>query len=253
MPKPDEDWFDTDIAAMDLSYGEKAGLQIYRNYTRSFEEHAIKQFIDAIDREVLDLGSLRRLADLIVSEDARFLPVIVCAFADETLKAVFKQTLPERIPGGIAAMLNGYGPLSDLSKRIRLAYAFNVLSPDLMEEMDRLRSARNDISHSWDVSSLDEFFTKGRLADMHRIEESLSEKDSLEEFSGELSPLVAFRIRLIWIVARLVYEAAAYNRAKEARLRPVAALYGNPAPKWLSDVAEIALAASRRAVKEHKR
>ena len=36
MTEPDEDWFDADIAAMKLGYGEKAGLQIYRNYTRSF-------------------------------------------------------------------------------------------------------------------------------------------------------------------------------------------------------------------------
>ena len=46
MTEPDEDWFDPDIAAMKLGYGEKAGLQIYRNYTRSFEEHAIKKFVE---------------------------------------------------------------------------------------------------------------------------------------------------------------------------------------------------------------
>jgi len=34
--EPDEDWFDPDIAATNLGYGEKAGLQTYRNYTRSF-------------------------------------------------------------------------------------------------------------------------------------------------------------------------------------------------------------------------
>ena len=32
-----EDWFDDDIAAMELNYAEKSGLQIYRNYTKSFE------------------------------------------------------------------------------------------------------------------------------------------------------------------------------------------------------------------------
>jgi hypothetical protein len=46
VTEPDEDWFDPDIAAMKLGYGEKAGLQIYRNYTRSFEEHAIKKFVE---------------------------------------------------------------------------------------------------------------------------------------------------------------------------------------------------------------
>ena len=41
MTDPDEDWFDPDIAAMKLEYLEKSGLQVYRNYTRAFEEHAI--------------------------------------------------------------------------------------------------------------------------------------------------------------------------------------------------------------------
>jgi hypothetical protein len=48
LPDPDENWIDPDIAAMNLSYGEKAGLQIYRNYTRSFEEHAVKRFVETI-------------------------------------------------------------------------------------------------------------------------------------------------------------------------------------------------------------
>ncbi len=37
----DEDWFDADIASKDLDYGEKAGQQIYGNYTRSVETDAI--------------------------------------------------------------------------------------------------------------------------------------------------------------------------------------------------------------------
>jgi hypothetical protein len=125
-------------------------------------------------------------------------------------------------------MFGGYGVLSDLAKRIQLAYAFDILSPDLMEELDRLRSARNAISHSWNVDSLKDFFTKGPLADMHRMEEVLAErKDLTEELSRGFEPLAAFRLRLIWIVGRLVYEAAAYNRAKKARLHPARAAQGS--------------------------
>jgi hypothetical protein len=172
-------------------------------------------------------------------------------FADDVLKATFKEVLPDRIPGGKRSMFGGYGALSDLAKRIRLAYAFDILSPDLMEELDRLRSARNDISHSWNIDSLKDFFTKGRLADMHRMEEVLAErKDLTEELSRGFEPLAAFRLRLIWIVGRLVYEAAAYNRAKKAGLHPARALYGKPAPKWLKEVSTICLDASREIAKQ---
>jgi len=254
MTEQDQNWFDKDIAAMDLDYGEKAGLQIYRNYTRSFQEHAIKDFVATINREKIDLAELQRLITLIVNEDARFLPVIVCAFADDLLKAVFKEVLPSEVPGGKASMLGGYGPLSDFAKRIQLAYAFNVLSPDLMEELDRLRSARNAISHSWDLSNLKDFYEKGRLADMHRMEDLLPERKELaEEFAGGFKPLAAFRIRLVWICARLVFEQAAYNRAKKSNLEPVRALYGKPAPDWLVSVGREALKATREIAKQDKK
>jgi hypothetical protein len=250
VTEPDEHWFDPDIAALKLGYGEKAGLQIYRNYTRSFEEHAIKMFVEALDLEPLDLTDFQRLADLIAKEDVRFLPVIVCAFADDLLKATFKSILPDGIPGGKGSMLGGYGPLSDLAKRIQFAYAFDVLSPDLMEELDRIRSARNSISHSWNIDSLSDFFTKGRVADMYRMEELLTEGKTAEEFSDGFEPVAAFRIRLVWIVGRLVYEAAAYNRAKRARLCPARVLYGKLHPKWLGAVTKLILQATRKIAKQ---
>jgi hypothetical protein len=51
---------DPDIAAMKLEYLEKSGLQIYRNYTRAFEEHAIKRFVEALNLEPLNLTDFRR-------------------------------------------------------------------------------------------------------------------------------------------------------------------------------------------------
>jgi hypothetical protein len=240
-----DDWIDADIAAMKLSYGEKAGLQIYRNYTRSFQQHAIQHFVQTLDLEPIDLDDFRRLTKIICSEEPRFLPVVVCAFVDNVLEQVFRKALPDGIPGGKAKLFGSYAPLSDLAKRIQLAYAFDVLSPDLMEELDRLRSVRNRISHSWEISDLNEFLVKGRLAEMFRIEELLCNRSDLTDATKNLSSLAAFQIRLIWITGRLVYEAAAYTRAKNARLEPKAALYGKPPTKWLEQVSAIALEATK--------
>lgn len=165
-------------------------------------------------------------------------------------------------PAGIAAVVGLFGvqwskdqwPWSTwalIAVFAVLAYAFDVLSADLMKELDRLRCARNAISHSWNIDSLSDFFTKGRLADMHRIEELLSERqESAKEFSSGFKPLAAFRIRLVWIVGRLVYEAAAYGRAKKARLDPVRALYGKPPPKWLTEISKIGHEATREIAKQ---
>ena len=189
-----ENWFDDDIAAMNLGYGEKAGLQIYRNYTKAFEEDAIKRFVETIDCENLDISDFQNIANLIANEEARFLPVIVCAFADDILKETFKSVLPDGIPEGKASMLSGFGPLATLSKRIQLAYAFDIFSTDLMQEINRLRETRNNIAHSWNLNEFGDYFAKGRLADMYRMEELLPEHAELaSEFAGGFGPLAGFR------------------------------------------------------------
>jgi hypothetical protein len=125
-----ETWLDPDIDAMELGEHEKAGLQVYRNYTASFERHAIKRFVETIDREPFETDDLARLLNAVANDEARLLPVIVCAYADEILKDVFKRLIPENTPGGKSELLGGYGPLADLSKRVKLAFVFDILSPD---------------------------------------------------------------------------------------------------------------------------
>jgi hypothetical protein len=240
------EWFDRDIAALELGYGEKAGLQIYRNYTRSFEKHAIEKFIEVLDREPLELHEFDGFVARIVTEDGRYLPVIVSAFADDLLKKAFDAVLPDGIPGGKKSMLGGYGPLSDFAKRIQLGYAFDVLSKDLLADLDKVRSVRNQIAHSWQVTDLSQFFEGGRLADIHPVEELLGEREDLKELKRAFDSLTAFRIRMVWIMGRLVYEVAAFHRAKEARLDPHKALYGKPSPKWLVEIGRITLEATRR-------
>ena len=242
-----EDWLDQDIRLMNLCSSEKAGLQIYRNYSKSFKEHAVKNFKEILNSETINLENFERFVNIIVKEDSRFLPVIVCSFADTILKDTFKRYLVQGIPGGKDRLFSGYGPLSDFSKRIQLAYAFNIFSSDLMLELDNLRSVRNAISHSWDIESLDGFLIQGKLASMYRMEELVLEiKDIAKEFSGNLNPVTAFRIRLVWIVGRLVYESAAYNRAKEANLDPFQVLYSKHVLNWFSKISIIAMDITRK-------
>jgi hypothetical protein len=250
-PAADEEWIDLDLRELELGYGEKAGLQIYRNYTRSFEDHAIKRFRESIESEELNLDNLLKVATLLTREDIRFTPVIACGYADELLEAAFKAMLPEGVPGGRAALFSGYGPLSDLSKRIRLAYAFDVLSPDLMRDLDRVRAVRNRISHDWDMKPAFDLLQNSGLAELYPIEGDLgSRAQDFPELEKQVSTDAAFRIRLIWLLGRLTYEAAAYHRAKQARLSPHRALYESGGTAWLRKVAGVCMDATRSAVSD---
>ncbi len=241
------DFWDKDIATLDLSDEEKNGLQVFRNYKRSFDEHAEKLFTREIDNESFDLERLERVLALIVDEDARFLPVIACAYADDLLEIMFKAEIPDRVPGGKSALFGSYGPLSSLFNRLQLAFVFNMLSPDVVRDINRIRRIRNDLSHSWDISAFKGFFSKGAISELFPIDMLLAEQpDKLPEFSKTIGSLQAFRIRLVWLMARLTYETAYYSRAKRQRLDPLSALFGPNHPKWLSKVSDLAMKASKQ-------
>lgn len=243
------DFWEKEIAALDLSDLEKNGLQVFRNYKRAFEAHAEKEFAKEIDAEALDTSSLERLLTLINSEDPRFLPVIACAYTDDLLKAMFKAELPDNVPGGGSALFGPYGPFSSLFNRLQLAFVFDMLSPDLVQDLDRIRQVRKNLSHSWDISAFLDFFTKGAVTDLFPIETFFAERaEKVPGFSKDIEPLKAFRVRLVWLMARLTYEAAFYPRAKRQRLHPQSALYGPNSPKRLSRISGLAMEASKKVI-----
>lgn len=237
---------------MGLDYGEKAGLQIYRNYTRSFEKRAIELFVEALNELPFDTVELERFSSLLVTEEPRFLPIITCAFADDLLVVAFQHALPDNVPGGKKGLFGGYGPLSSFSQRIKLAVAFNVVSPDLALELDKVRNVRNKLAHSWEVSEFDALLKDSKLATIVPVESYLAEREQFKDRVAQLDELGTLRLRLVWLVCRLAYEARSYYRCKEANLNPSKALYGNPPPGWLRSVARVSLEASKRIMESRK-
>lgn len=221
------DSWDSDIAALSLTDIEKNGLQVFRNYTRAFEMRAAERFVSESNSAEYDTSKLNGILNLILAEDVRFLPVIACSFSDEQLEEMFKREIPSGVPGGRSSMLSGYGSLSQFSQRIQVAYAFNWMSYDILEELDRLRKIRNDTSHSWDINSVRSKLDT--LIDCHmiKIEEQLGDGIRLPERFWETLPKEAlFRVRLIWLLGRCFYESHLFAAAIKRRLNPQLALYG---------------------------
>ncbi len=54
--------FDEDIARLDLGEFEKNGLQVYRNYQRSFEAHSAQLYSKEVDAETFDAADLNHSA-----------------------------------------------------------------------------------------------------------------------------------------------------------------------------------------------
>lgn len=244
-------FWDTDITAMNLTDVEKNGLQVFRNYKKAFEKSAAERFVNESNAAKYDTESLDGILGLIVGEDIRFLPVIACSFSDEQLEEMFKREIPSGVPGGRSSMLSGYGSLSRFSQRLQVAYAFGWMSPDILEELDKLRKIRNDTSHSWDINSV-----RGKLdalidSSMMKIEELLGDGIRLPEKFWEALPKEAlFRVRLIWLLGRCFYESHLFAVAIKRRLNPKLALYGEAKSNLLVSVAAKCVAATKHVISE---
>ena len=241
---------DTDISAMPLTEGEKWGLQVYRNYSRAFGEHRVKEFVEQSSSFEKDVHLFEQVAKLLVSEDPRVIPVVASSYADERLEDMFRREIPDNVPGGRSALLSGFGPLARLSQRIQMAFAFGWLSQDLLTELDHLRKIRNDLSHKWDptllAKRLDELIEKKQSP----IEEQLGDGIRFAQgFHTSLLPMQRFRIRVIWALGRLTYEARLWVPAANADINPVRALYGPTPPKMLRGIAAVSLNLSQAVVR----
>ncbi|MBI6665228.1 hypothetical protein B1F77_11315 [Pseudomonas syringae] len=240
---------DPDIAAMKLSDGEKWGLQIYRNYSRAFGEHRVKKFVEKASPFEAEVKLFEQVAALVVSEEPRVIPVISAAYADDRLKEMFQREIPDGVPGGRSALMSGYGPLARLSQRIQLAFAFGWLSKDLLVEFDHIRKVRNDLSHKWDIDLLEKKMMELIEKKQRPFETQIGDSMRLpENFFSSVQPLDRFRVRTIWLLGRLTYEARLWVPALKAGITPEEALYGPNAPVMLRSIAAISVESTTKVV-----
>lgn len=244
---------DSDIAAMHLSDGEKNGLQVFRNYSEAFEAHRARQLVAAVNAVESPIEELDKLLALLASEQPLSLAVVACAYADDQLKDMFKREIPDGVPGGRNELLNGFGPLSRLSQRIQVAYAFGWLSCDLLAELDQLRRLRNDISHKWDMPSLKLKLVQLIEQRQEPIEQHLGDGVRLpENFFSALQPMQKFRVRLIWLIGRIHYECRLFVPVLKERLIPANVLYSSEAPELLSRIAGVCVEHTRAVIAQYE-
>jgi hypothetical protein len=234
--------WDEDIAKLDMSDEEKNGLQVYRNYTRAFDRRKNEEFIKELDGESPDITSLEKVMHLVATEDLRSIPIIACAYADDTLLDIFKREMPGDVPGGSPALFGPYGPVSNLFNRLQLAYVFKLMSADVLQDLDLLRRVRNDISHNWDVEKLRFYAETGPATRLTGANLFLLTPSTVHLADyDQRPPTLRLRLRVIWLLCRLTYEGRFYYRAQKARLNPMETLYGLDRPRCLARMVQSAV------------
>lgn len=92
---------------------------------------------------------LNAFSERLSAESDRACAVLGAALADAKLEDVFKRRL-QCSPKELKELLEGVGPLSTFSSRIRLARALAWIDETTQIDLDTVRSIRNDFAHSLD-------------------------------------------------------------------------------------------------------
>ncbi len=244
------DYWDSEIAATELSAEEKNGMQFYKNFSTAIEARRIEMAVEHLNTMEPSLDELVKVAALMAVEQPLSLSVVACAYADDLLKQMFKREIPQAVPGGRNELLNGFGPLSRLSQRIQIAFAFSWMSTNLLTELDLLRRIRNEISHKWDSELLRERLNELVESKQERLEEQLGNGEHFEAgFHERLSTTAKFRVRLVWLLGRVFYESQYFVPTTKLRLDPQVVLYSGKPPALLSKVASLCVTTTREIIR----
>jgi DNA-binding MltR family transcriptional regulator len=95
----------------------------------------------------------------------RDVALALAAYIDDALHAMYRRLLlDEGKPNGtfIQSLLKGYGPLSNLSARIDMAYALGWLGPRVRARLDTIRDVRNQFAHHYKIDSFEHSDVAGK-------------------------------------------------------------------------------------------
>lgn len=87
------------------------------------------------------------------------------ALIDESLEILIRTRLIGDVNAKkvIDPLFEGYGPLSTLSAKIKLAYALGRIDKTTYDDLEQVRGIRNHFAHSYKDASFDEQFVRDKL------------------------------------------------------------------------------------------
>jgi Domain of unknown function (DUF4145) len=81
--------------------------------------------------------------------------VTAASILDVELKRCIKTKMRSLDKKTEKRLFRGYGPLSSFAAKIDLAYALDIIPPDIHAELNKIRDIRNDFAHTTQPLSLD--------------------------------------------------------------------------------------------------
>ena len=97
-------------------------------------------------KEPIDSSTLRQAAFLFEKQTDRGTALVAAAWIDDALEASLRAFFRQDKEAA-DKILQPDGPLGSFSSRIKLAYLLGILTPDMLSDLEIIRSIRNDFAH----------------------------------------------------------------------------------------------------------
>lgn len=121
-------------------------------------------------------------------ESDRGVVIVSCSYIDYLLGELHKKHIEQFVADSkiIKSIFSGFGPLSDFSGKISLAYSYGLIDKSIFSNLEILRSIRNELSH-------EPFEFKANIDEYKSTITCLSAHEELRKLSKTDSQLMAYR------------------------------------------------------------
>ena len=182
--------------------------------TDAMLEFQLSQLKTAVNEYPVDVSRFNAVFDEAIQERDRVSAILIMAFIDDVLGEFYASYLNSKIPGGLASLLEGYGPLASAGGRLQMAFALRWLGEDNFRNATLLRKIRNHFAHSTVAGTFDDAPVRNFIASMSSPEARIFRKD-LFPCAREFTNRERYLIRALLTASELWMDLAVRPRAAE--------------------------------------
>jgi DNA-binding MltR family transcriptional regulator len=153
-----------------------------------------------------DGKELIALFHVVRSESDRSAALMVTSYVEEILRRAYVMHLSPDVEGGVKELLEGSGPLSTFSSRIKMAHALGWIEKKQAFEINQLRKIRNCFAHEFKINSFSDRPVIDHISNIDKYEKTLIDvvQGEGEEIKASLKPREIFSLRALGLLANVI-------------------------------------------------
>jgi DNA-binding MltR family transcriptional regulator len=106
------------------------------------------------------------LGEQLHKESERGIVLLAATLLDENLELLLRHHFASKSKKIIDPLFDGFGPLATFSGKIKISFAFSIITDDEFHDLEILRDIRNHFAHQYEKASFDEQWIVARTRNL---------------------------------------------------------------------------------------